>query len=105
MLGLKSLFRQEKNRTYDYQPRYYNERKERLENLEKKYHGNQAQKEEYTMDRRALRAAWNLDKKKSERSFNTRFIKIAVILFTITYIILKYDFFSIWAKIAYLIKN
>jgi len=105
MLGLKSLFRQEKNRTYDYQPRYWDERKERLENLERKYHGDEVKKERYTMDRRALRAAWNMDKKKSERSFNTRFLKIAIVLFAITYIILRYDVFSVWAKIEYLIKN
>ncbi len=105
MLGLRSLFRQEKNKTYNYQPRYFDERKERLENLEKKYHGDSASKETYTMDRRALRAAWNMEDKKSERKFNTRFIKIAVVLFTITYVILKYDIFSVWAKIAYLING
>jgi hypothetical protein len=105
MLGLKSLFRQEKNRTYDYQPRYWDERKERLENLENKYHSDNVKKEQYTMDRRALRAAWNMDSKKSERSFDTRFLKVAVVLFTITYIILRYDIFSVWAKIEYLINS
>ncbi len=105
MLGLKSLFRQEKNKTYNYQPRYFDERKERLENLDKKYHGDEKEKESYSIDRRALRAAWNLENHKSERKFNTRFIKIAVVLFTITYIILKYDVFSIWAKIATLINS
>lgn len=106
MLGLKSLFRQQKNKKYDYQPRYFDERKERLENLEKKYHGTKESKETYSMDRRALRAAWNMDNKKSDKSaINTRFLKIAVTLFTITYIILKYDVFSIWAKLGYLIQN
>ena len=34
---LFSFFKQRKNKTYNYTPRYYDERKERLENLKKKH--------------------------------------------------------------------
>ena len=34
---MASFFKPKKNKKFDYQPRYYDERKERLENLKKQY--------------------------------------------------------------------
>jgi hypothetical protein len=39
MLGFGGLFKSRANYVFDYKPRYYDERKERIENLKKKYEG------------------------------------------------------------------
>ncbi len=46
---LSSFFKQNKNKKYSYTPRYYDERKERLENMKKKYGDNSKESLEMRM--------------------------------------------------------
>jgi len=82
-MRLPTLFKQQKNRTYSYEPRYYNERKERMERLKR----NQEAREATQLDAkdyfkrnaaRSFRKDWR--RKKSETQNKNRKIRFFVIL-------------------------
>jgi hypothetical protein len=90
-MKIPSLFRQKKNNTYNYTPRYYNERKERLDDIKKKY---EVKTDESSINRSSnvnFRDEW-LKNRKSTSDSNTRLrlIIILIFLFLFAYISLRY---------------
>lgn len=84
------FFRTPKPRQFSYKPRYYDEKKEALENLKKKYSGEQS-KEGYSPDfREKLRSSWKIKEKRTGNITRTTLL----IYFVIAALILYYIFFS-----------
>ena len=83
-----SAFKPRAHYVYNYKPRYYDERKERLEKMKEKYKNKEGQKEaqngelpKMTMTREQLRSGWQRHKKvSSNRSVNIRLAIIITIL-------------------------
>ncbi|MEE9348878.1 MAG: hypothetical protein V3U80_02400 [Flavobacteriaceae bacterium] len=77
-------FKSRANYVFDYKPRYYNERKERLDSLEEKYHGNKESSDEnykMSLSKENLRSDWNRNKHMAhDRKANLRLALIIVIL-------------------------
>jgi hypothetical protein len=95
-----NAFKTRSHYVYDYKPRYYDERKERLRKLEEKYANNKNQDVDYDIpnadfSKSNLRKAW----KKSKSSSNNRktTLRLAVII-TILVGIVAYilDFHSLF---------
>ncbi|MBL7472160.1 hypothetical protein [Robertkochia sediminum] len=89
-MKLPTLFKQRGNKTYGYTPRYYDERKERLEELKKK---NQPRSDEDYFNgyrRKSFREDWKTQRK-SSTSMNSRirFIVILVFLIMFAYVALR----------------
>lgn len=82
-MRLPTLFKQNKNRSYSYQPRYYNERKERLDKLqhtktEKDTSGDYFERNAA----RSFREDWRRKKSKAEdANRRLRFFVIVIFLF------------------------
>jgi len=82
-MRLPTLFKQQKNRTYSYEPRYYNERKERMERLKRNKEAREATqldaKDYFKRNAaRSFREDWR--RKKSETQNKNRKIRFFVIL-------------------------
>lgn len=79
-----NAFKSRANYVFDYKPRYYNERKERLEKLEKKYRNKKGgTKEEFTSSliRSNLKTNWQRSKHIAhDKKSNLRLALIIVIL-------------------------
>ncbi len=90
-MRLPTLFKQTKNKTYDYQARYYSERKERLQELHEKHHG----KTEYGVSgnfkrRVSFRNDWKAVNKEVEtKKSNIRILIIIILLSIIAYLVLE----------------
>ncbi|WP_343485842.1 hypothetical protein [Allomuricauda sp. d1] len=87
-----SVFKQIKNNTFNYTPRYYDERKERLENLRKKYQ-NLPDNTSFAERRQRInfREEWNHRKAFKPAGNNAgRFFVILAILCLIAYLAIKY---------------
>ncbi len=84
---LPSIFKHHGPRAFEFKPRYYNERKERIEELKKKYDGDEAA---VTTDgfREKVHAKWRTERNKSVRSSNMRLVVIIAALFLLTYLII-----------------
>lgn len=82
----KNLFKARANYVFDYKPRYYDERKERLDNLEKKYKKNENENEESesvssTISATNLRKEWKRSKHVAhDKKTNLRLAMIITIL-------------------------
>ena len=78
------LFKPRSHYVFDYKPRYYNERKERLQNLEEKYHGNKDESEESSkirLTKNNLKNDWVRNKRNAtDKSSNLRLAIIIAIL-------------------------
>lgn len=78
------LFKPSSHYVFNYKPRYYDERKERLRNLEKKYHGtdeNDIEISKISLSKNNLRNDWVKNKRSAtNRSSNLRLALIIVIL-------------------------
>jgi len=78
------LFKPRGHYVFDYKPRYYDERKERLQNLEQKYHGNKKNDDEIPrirLSKNSLRNDWVKNKRSAtDRSSNLRLAIILAIL-------------------------
>jgi len=78
------LFKPRAHYVFDYKPRYYNERKERLRNLEEKYHGNKDLSDEsarMTLTKNNLKNDWVKNKSSAtDRRSNIRLALIIAIL-------------------------
>lgn len=86
-----SLFKPLKNNTFNYIPRYYDERKERLENLRKKYQ-NLPDNTSFAGERQRInfRDEWNSRKVFKPAGNNAgRFFVILAILCAIAFFIIK----------------
>ncbi len=80
-----NLFKPRTHYVFDYKPRYYNERKERLDKLEEKYHKNHTENDEYiatiSLSKSNLRSEWKRSKKiVSDRGTTLRIAIIITIL-------------------------
>lgn len=84
---LPSIFKHHGPRAFQLKPRYYDERKERIEELKKKYEGKHVP---VSTDgfREKINDKWRADRSKGARSSNMRLIVIIAILFLLTYLIL-----------------
>jgi len=89
-----SIFKQHKNKTFNYTPRFYDERKERLNNLKKKYGVVEGESD---LDNKSsgysrvnFRDEWKQTSRvKSNRNSRLRFMIIFLILLIVAFIILQ----------------
>jgi len=90
-------FKSRANYVFDYKPRYYDERKERLEKLKKKYAKKENDGEEYKMDlsKETLRTDWIRNKRMAhDRSSNRRLaIIIAILVGIIAFLFVDHKLF------------
>lgn len=79
-----NLFKPRSHYVFNYKPRYYDERKERLRNLEKKYHnpdGSDTEFSKISLTKNNLRNDWVKNKRSAtDRSTNLRLAIIIAIL-------------------------
>jgi hypothetical protein len=85
------LFKPRSHYVFDYKPRYYNERKERLQKLEDKYHGNKEDIDgapRITLSKNNLKNDWVKNKRSAtDKGTNLRLaIIIAVLVGIVAYI-------------------
>ena len=77
------FFKPRSHYVFDYKPRYYDERKERLQKLEEKYHGNKEVSDtpRIRISKNNLRNEWVKNKRSAtDRSSNLRLAIIIAIL-------------------------
>ena len=87
MLG--NLFRQKSHYVYDYKPRYYDPRKERIEKLKREHAGGNSKS--LTFEKATLKAQWARKKKSANKNVNIRLAVIITILVTIAFFGLGLD--------------
>ena len=94
-MRLPTLFKQHKNKTFGFKPRYYDERKERLEQLYEKHHGaKEATSIKGSFKKRAsFRDDWkSVSKTIEQKQSQKRLLVILALLIVITILILdKYN--------------
>lgn len=76
-----NLFKPRSHYVFNYKPRYYDERKERLRNLEKKYHGQDGDGEEIpkiSLTKNNLRNDWVKNKRSATNRSST--LRLAIII-------------------------
>ena len=90
-MRLPSLFRLHRNKTYNYTPRYYDERKERLDKLRKQKEVENDKDYFKGYRKKSFREDWktvkSMDRNKNSR---LRFIIILILLFMFTFAAIKY---------------
>lgn len=92
-MRLPTIFKQHKNKSFDYYPRYYDERKERLEKLYEKHHGTKdmTDEERVLKRRESFRDSWYKNRQAQVKSnANKRLGIILVALFGLAFFIIKY---------------
>lgn len=88
---LPSFIKQNRHKSFDFKPRYYSERKERLEEIKRKY-----EKEKLTPEaksaslRQDLSSSWQDARQTKVNSSNRMLMLIILALISITYYIIKY---------------
>jgi len=85
------LFKPRAHYVFDYKPRYYNERKERLQKLEEKYHGNKDNEKDtpkISLSKNNLKNDWVKNKRSAtDKATNLRLaIIIAILVGIVAYI-------------------
>ena len=91
-MRLPTLFKQNRNNYYNYKPRYYNARKERIENLKKAKEARLSEEKLKGAHRkRNFREEWET-MKSMDRSQNSqlRFVIILIFLLFFAYAVIKY---------------
>ncbi|MEB8329593.1 hypothetical protein OO009_09505 [Flavobacteriaceae bacterium KMM 6897] len=90
-MRLPSLFKLSRNKSYNYSPRYYNERKERLEKLRKSKEAKPDQEYFSGYRKKSFREDWRTVKSvQSDRNRRLRFIVILIFLLIFAYAAVKY---------------
>ncbi len=84
---LPSIFRQNHAKQFEFRPRYYDARKERLEKMKMKYAGGEGPMNAENF-RTNLGSKWRESRKRGSAGSNVRLVVIMGILFLITYLIL-----------------
>lgn len=89
-MKLPTLFKQRGNKSYGYTPRYYDERKERLEELKKKHEPRSDEDYFKGYRRKSFREDWKTQRK-SATSLNgrIRFLVILAFLIMFAYVALR----------------
>ncbi len=91
IMRLTTLFKLNKNKSYNYTPRYYNERKERLENLKKQKAAKPDQEYFKGYRRKSFREDWKTVKSMDRgRNSQLRFFVILIFLLIFAYAAIKY---------------
>jgi len=88
MIG--NIFKQRSHYVFNYKPRYYDPRKERIEALKKKYDDEKQNAESINKTPVNFREAWKNNKKKSNNNATLRVALIITILVFLVYIYFKY---------------
>ncbi len=90
-MRLPTLFKQNKNKSYNYSPRYYNERKERLEKLKRQKAAKEDNEYFKGYRKKSFREDWKTVKS-MDRNRNTtlRFFVILIFLLIFAYAAIKY---------------
>lgn len=91
-MGIPTFFRLPKHKTFQYNPRYYDERKERLQvrikQIEQEMGVNQGDEYVPRISKGSIRGHNSrLRNKKAERQSNVRLLIILIVLLLITYIL------------------
>ena len=89
---LPSFIKQNQHRRFEYAPRFYNERKERLEEMRKKYGDQEGRAKFSSQDfRTRINSEWrSSNSRKSSGGTSFRLVIIVVALVLISYLILFY---------------
>ncbi|GLB52309.1 hypothetical protein NBRC110019_13480 [Neptunitalea chrysea] len=89
-MKLRVLFKQHRNKSFNYKPRYYNERKERLDSLKRQY--NKVSDVDYVPKRRtSFREDWKTQRKDlNDKNSRVRLIVILVFLLMAAYVVLRF---------------
>ncbi|MFD0964023.1 hypothetical protein [Pseudofulvibacter geojedonensis] len=93
-MRLPTLFKQNKNKSFGYTPRYYDERKERLQKLHEKHHGTTTESNiKGSFRRSSFRDDWRaVNKEKDQKQSQSRLLVIIALLVVITILVLdKYN--------------
>lgn len=87
---LPSFFKQNQHRRFEYAPRYYNERRERIEEIRRKYDNTKVKEKFSGQDLKIrLSSEWrNAPGKKASRGTSLRLVVIMAALFLLSYLIL-----------------
>ncbi len=90
-MRLPTLFKQNKNKSYNYSPRYYNERKERIQNLIAKKENPTDKKDFFKRNAsRSFREDWRRKKSvQMDRNRRLRFMVIFILLLFFFYAAVK----------------
>lgn len=86
---LPSVFKAHRAKQFEFKPRYYDERKERLEELKKKYDGKEVRRTTLSF-REKVDGKWRHERSRSVSKSNLRLLLIIAILTFITYKIIMY---------------
>ncbi|NER12143.1 hypothetical protein GWK08_01700 [Leptobacterium flavescens] len=90
-MRLPTLFKQQKNKTYNYTPRYYDERKERLENLMQRKEVKDDEDYFKGYRRKSYREDWKTIRKKgADKDARLRLYVIVILLLMFTLVALRY---------------
>lgn len=88
---LPSFFKQNRAKSFEFRPRYYDERKERIEKLRRQYSKKQEKPglaKSQDMRKEALRLEWGQRRQTKVKSSNRSLLFIVAVLFLLTYLIL-----------------
>ncbi|MBU2929515.1 hypothetical protein [Winogradskyella psychrotolerans] len=86
-----TFFKQNKNKRYNYTPRYYDERKERMDNLKKKHGLIEDDGDGKRFHRTNFRDEWNQNSKiQSDKNTRIRLLVIVAFLLLAAYVTLSY---------------
>jgi len=87
---LPSIFKQNRPRAFGYKPRYYDARKERIEEMKKKYKDEGTESKSREALREQLQNEWRGHRARANTASNYRLIAILGFLFVIAYYLLSY---------------
>tara|TARA_B100000378_G_C17888896_1_gene358447 strand:- start:139 stop:426 length:288 start_codon:yes stop_codon:yes gene_type:complete len=90
---LPSVFKLHKAKPFEFTPRFYDERRERLEEIRKKYEAEGKSTDSMrTLERGSLKSEWGNKESRSAKvgSSNRMLLIIVIALFALTYLILTY---------------
>ena len=85
---LPSIFKQNQARGFNFKPLYYDERKERLEKLKKKYENAESSTLTHEEFRERIASKWGSERKKATGASNIRLLLIIVVLTFLAYLII-----------------
>ncbi|WP_281766003.1 hypothetical protein [Neptunitalea lumnitzerae] len=90
-MKLRVLFKQHRNKSFNYNPRYYDERKERLDSIKSKYE--KVPDTEYKLKRRtSFREDWKTQRKElNDKNSRIRLIVIFIFLLMAAYVVLRFS--------------
>jgi len=89
---MKSFFKLQKSKKFSYTPRYYDERKERLDNLKKQYGDDSSKSVEMRMKGKFKRTSGHSVPGLFSNASLRTFLILGVLFLVVYYLLRKYDF-------------